>query len=56
MSYPGGEDNFEAGRSAGEVTIAAYPAIRASARANRAFLARTVRYLAAEEGVRQQHS
>jgi hypothetical protein len=53
LSYPGGEDNFEAGRSAGEVTIAAYPAIRASARANRAFLARTVRYLAAEEGVRQ---
>jgi predicted O-methyltransferase YrrM len=35
------------------VTIAAYSAIRASARAKRAFLARTVRYLAAEEGVRQ---
>jgi len=49
----GGKDNFEADRIAGEQTIAAYPAIRASARANRAFLARTVRYLAAEEGIRQ---
>jgi O-methyltransferase involved in polyketide biosynthesis len=49
----GGKDNFEADRIAGEETIAAYPAIRASARANRAFLARTVRYLAAEQGIRQ---
>src|SRR5215472_378694 len=48
----GGKDNFEADRLAGEATIAAYPAIRASARANRAFLARSVRYLA-EAGVRQ---
>ena len=48
----GGKDNFEADRIAGEATIAAYPAIRASARANRAFLARSVRYLA-EAGVRQ---
>jgi O-methyltransferase involved in polyketide biosynthesis len=49
----GGKDNFEADRIAGEATIAAYPAIRASARANRAFLARSVRFLAAEAGVRQ---
>jgi hypothetical protein len=49
----GGKDNFEADRIAGEETIAAYPAIRASARANRAFLARTARYLAAEAGIRQ---
>ncbi len=49
----GGKDNFAADRIAGEETIAAYPAIRASARANRAFLARTVRYLAAGEGIRQ---
>ena len=49
----GGKDNFEADRIAGEETIAAYPAIRASARANRAFLARSVRYLTAEAGVRQ---
>ena len=48
----GGKDNFAADRIAGEETIAAYPAIRASARANRAFLARTVRYLAGE-GIRQ---
>jgi O-methyltransferase involved in polyketide biosynthesis len=49
----GGKDNFEADRIAGEATIAAYPAIRASARANRAFLARSVRFLAAEAGLRQ---
>jgi hypothetical protein len=49
----GGKDNFEADRIAGEETIAAYPAIRASARANRAFLARSVRYLAGEQGIRQ---
>ena len=49
----GGKDNFEADRIAGEETIAAYPAIRASARANRAFLARSVSYLAAEAGIRQ---
>jgi hypothetical protein len=49
----GGKDNFEADRIAGEETIAAYPAIRASARANRAFLARTVRFLAGQAGLRQ---
>ncbi|HEY6294476.1 MAG TPA: SAM-dependent methyltransferase [Streptosporangiaceae bacterium] len=49
----GGKDNFEPDRIAGEATIAAYPAIRASAQANRAFLARTVRYLAIEQGIRQ---
>jgi hypothetical protein len=48
-----GTDNFAADRIAGEETIAAYPAIRASARANRAFLARSVRYLATEAGIRQ---
>jgi O-methyltransferase involved in polyketide biosynthesis len=49
----GGKDNFEADRIAGEQTIAAYPAIRASARANRAFLVRSVRYLVDERGIRQ---
>jgi O-methyltransferase involved in polyketide biosynthesis len=49
----GGKDNFEADRVVGEATIEAYPAIRASARANRAFLARSVRFLAAEAGIRQ---
>jgi hypothetical protein len=49
----GGKDNFAADRIAAENTIAAYPGIRLSARANRAFLARTVRHLAAAEGIRQ---
>jgi len=49
----GGKDNFEADRIAGEDTIAAWPDIRSSARANRAFLARSVRYLATEAGIRQ---
>jgi SAM-dependent methyltransferase len=49
----GGKDNFAADRLAAESAIAAYPGIRSSARANRAFLARTVRYLAETEGVRQ---
>jgi S-adenosyl methyltransferase len=49
----GGKDNFPADRAMGERTIAAYPDLVHSVRANRAFLARTVRYLAAEAGVRQ---
>jgi len=49
----GGKDNFAADRIAAENTIAAYPGIRLSARANRAFLARTVRHLAEAEGIRQ---
>jgi O-methyltransferase involved in polyketide biosynthesis len=48
-----GKDNFAADRVAGEETIAAFPGIRLSARANRAFLRRTVRYLAAAAGIRQ---
>ncbi len=49
----GGKDNFAADRVAAENAIAAYPGIRLSARANRAFLARTVRYLTGAEGIRQ---
>jgi hypothetical protein len=49
----GGKDNFAADRVAGDNTIAVYPGIRLSARANRAFLARAVRYLTETEGVRQ---
>ena len=49
----GGKDNFAADRAAGEQAIAAYPDIVFSVRANRAFLARTVRYLTAEAGIRQ---
>ena len=49
----GGKDNFPADRHAAEQAIQALPQIAAYARANRAFLARVVRYLAAEAGVRQ---
>jgi S-adenosyl methyltransferase len=49
----GGRDNFEADRKAGEEGLAAYPDLVSSVRANRAFLARGVRYLAAEAGICQ---
>ena len=49
----GGKDNFAADRRAGEQAISAYPDIVYSVRANRAFLARTVRYLAKDAGIRQ---
>jgi hypothetical protein len=49
----GGKDNFAADREAAEQAIAANPGIVADVRANRAFLARAVRYLASECGVRQ---
>jgi len=49
----GGKDNWAADRAAGEQAIKAFPGIPLSARSNRAFLARTVRFLAGEAGVRQ---
>jgi hypothetical protein len=49
----GGKDNFAADRAAGDAVIAAYPGIVQSVRANRAFLARVARFLAAEAGVWQ---
>jgi S-adenosyl methyltransferase len=49
----GGKDNFAADRAAGDAVTAAYPGIVMSVRANRAFLARAVRFLAAEAGIRQ---
>jgi len=49
----GGKDNFAADREAAERVLAATPGLRVRVRANRAFLARTVRYLSAEEGIRQ---
>jgi hypothetical protein len=49
----GGKDNFAADREAAEQAIAANPGIKTDVRANRAFLARVVRYLASECGVRQ---
>ncbi len=49
----GGKDNFAADRAAGEQAIKAFPEIGLSARSNRAFLARAVRFLAGEAEVRQ---
>ncbi|MBO0809304.1 MAG: SAM-dependent methyltransferase, partial [Actinobacteria bacterium] len=49
----GGKDNFAADRAAAEQAIKAFPAIPLSARANRAYQARVVRYLAADAGIRQ---
>jgi SAM-dependent methyltransferase len=49
----GGKDNFAADREAAEQAIAANPGIVADVRANRAFLARAVHYLAAQCGIRQ---
>ena len=49
----GGKDNYAADRKAGDAALAAYPYIAGGVRANRAFLARVVRYLAREAGVRQ---
>ena len=49
----GGRDNFATDRHAGDEAVAAFPGLVASVRSTRSFLARTVRYLTAEEGVRQ---
>src|SRR5260370_40343096 len=49
----GGKDNFAADRAAAEQAMSAFPGIVLSARANRAFLRRTVTYLAREAGIRQ---
>jgi SAM-dependent methyltransferase len=49
----GGTDNYAPDRAAAAQVIEAYPPIRASVRAQRAFLQRAVTYLAAEVGLRQ---
>jgi SAM-dependent methyltransferase len=49
----GGKDNFAADREAADKVLAAFPAMRTTARENRAFLGRAVRYLAEEAGIRQ---
>jgi hypothetical protein len=49
----GGKDNFAADRAAGDEALEAYPNLVFSVRANRAFLARTVRYLVEDAGIRQ---
>ncbi len=49
----GGKDNFPADRALAEHIMQAIPTMRAMAAANRAFLVRSVRYLAGEAGIRQ---
>jgi hypothetical protein len=49
----GGKDNFPADQRVGDQILEAFPAIVENARASRAFLARAVRYLAGEAGIRQ---
>ena len=49
----GGKDNFAADREAGDRVLAVTPGLRERVLANRAFLVRAVRYLAAEAGIRQ---
>ena len=49
----GGKDHFPADRQVGEQVIRERPQVVAGARANRAFLARVVRHLAAERGIGQ---
>src|SRR5690242_11792203 len=49
----GGKDHFSADRRAAEAVIRRRPEVVASARANRAFLARAVRYLTTRCGIRQ---
>jgi hypothetical protein len=49
----GGKDNFAVDRAAGDQYAKIYPGIVDIARAGRVFLARAVRYLALEAGIRQ---
>jgi len=49
----GGKDHFEVDRIAGDEAIAVLPDMVASVRNTRAFLGRTVRFLAEEAGIRQ---
>jgi O-methyltransferase involved in polyketide biosynthesis len=49
----GGKDNFAADRAVADQILAMVPEMVASARADRAFLGRVVRYFAAEVGIRQ---
>jgi hypothetical protein len=49
----GGKDNFAADREAGDQALKAFPQLVFSVQANRAFLARVVRILAGDLGIRQ---
>jgi hypothetical protein len=49
----GGKDNFAVDREVGEKVLAVHPGTVLSVQANRKFLARSVRHMAANEGIRQ---
>ncbi len=49
----GGKDNFAADRESGDAIAAVFPTIRDAVVENRAFLRRTVEFLAGEVGIRQ---
>jgi SAM-dependent methyltransferase len=49
----GGKDNYAADRAAVDATLELYPGAAFTARSNRAFLGRVIRYLAGEAGIRQ---
>ena len=52
-AYLGGKDNYPVDREAVRQILRQWPEARLNARANRAFLQRAVRFLAAEAGIRQ---
>jgi hypothetical protein len=49
----GGKDNYAADRAAAQATLEVWPEFAFAAQANRAFLGRVIRYLAADAGIRQ---
>jgi hypothetical protein len=49
----GGKDNYEMDRQAGDASLGVWPALRIHMQANRAFMHRAGRFLAAERGIRQ---
>jgi hypothetical protein len=49
----GGKDNFEADRVSGDLVAQAFPYVRTAAIQNRRYLARVVRHLVGEVGIRQ---
>jgi S-adenosyl methyltransferase len=51
--YIGGKNHFAADRAVADAALAYWPSGRIGLRENRRFLGRTVRYLAAEAGIRQ---
>ena len=51
--YLGGKNHFAADRETADKLLASVPTVRIASRENRAFLGRTIRYLAAEVGIRQ---